>query len=66
MGRKELDGRMWDQQTQEGDMGCPGIDSNQMPMIRSLHNSINNNIWTNLRLKDLLKQTLMDLPKSDP
>jgi hypothetical protein len=33
--------------TREGDMGCPGMDSNQMPIIRSLLNSINNNIRTN-------------------
>jgi hypothetical protein len=33
--------------TREGNMGCPRIDSNQMPTIHSLHNSINNNIRTN-------------------
>jgi hypothetical protein len=31
----------------EGDMGRPRIDSNQMPTIRSLCNSIDNNIRTN-------------------
>jgi hypothetical protein len=33
--------------TREGDVGCPRIDSNQMPTIRSLHNSIENNTHTN-------------------
>jgi hypothetical protein len=32
--------------TIEDDMGHPGIDSNQMPTIRSLHNSGHNNNHT--------------------
>jgi hypothetical protein len=48
MGWKELEGmNVGSANTIEGDMGRPRIDSNQMPTIRSLHNSIGNNICTN-------------------
>jgi hypothetical protein len=38
---------MGSKNTIEDDMGRPGIDSNQMLMIRSLHNSGHNNNHTN-------------------
>jgi hypothetical protein len=51
--------------TIEGNMGCPWIDSNQILMIRSLHNSIHNNIQTN-QVEGPTETILMDFTKSDP
>jgi hypothetical protein len=43
----------------------PGIGSNHIRVIRSLHNSIQNNIQTN-GSEDSLKWTLTDLAEHDP
>jgi hypothetical protein len=48
------------------DTGCPGIGSNQIPMIQSLtKNSIHKAAHTN-QVEHLPKWTLMDLAQSHP
>jgi hypothetical protein len=48
MGRRELEGmNMGSANTIKGEMGRPGIDSNQTLTIRLLHKSIHHNICTN-------------------